>query len=95
MCTDWITEKFCVIFRGSRVGMSWKINSPVLETRWSGAEEHLPPRIRKRNRGGLHWESEGFIVPLEGKGQHNPARGKEPCFVYATEERRRRGLPIC
>ncbi len=56
--------------------------------------EHQPARIRKRNRVGLYRESEGFIVPLEGMGQHNPARGKEPCFVHATKERRRWGLPV-
>ena len=49
-------------------------------------EEYQPARIRQRNRGGLYRESEGFIVPFEGKGQHNPARGKGPYFVHATEE---------
>ncbi len=44
---------------------------------------------------GLYRESEGFIVPLEGKGQHNPVLGKEPCFVHATKEWRIRGLQIC
>jgi hypothetical protein len=51
-------------------------------------EEHQLLRIRKRNRNRLHRESEGFIVPFEGTGQHNPARGKGPCFVHATKERR-------
>ena len=51
-------------------------------------EEHQPMRIRQRNRIGLYWESEGSIVPFEGTGQHNPARGKGPCFVHATKERR-------
>ena len=49
--------------------------------------------IRQRNHSGPERESEGFIVPLEAEGQHNPGRGKEPCFVHATEERRIRGLP--
>jgi len=49
-------------------------------------EEYQPARIRRRNRGGLYRESEGFKVPFEGKGQHNPVRGKGPCFVHATEE---------
>ena len=26
---------------------------------------------------------------------YNPERGKEPCFVHATEERRIEGLPCC
>ena len=58
-------------------------------------EEYQPVLIRKRNRSGLHWESEGFILPIEGAGQHNPARGKGPCFVHATKEGRMRGLQIC
>ena len=48
-----ITELACVIFRGSRDGMLWKILNSVLETRYGDVEEHQPARIRKRNRGGL------------------------------------------
>ena len=47
-----ITETVSVIFRGSRVGMLWKIFNPVLETRYGDVEEHQPARIRKRNRAG-------------------------------------------
>jgi hypothetical protein len=37
-------------------------------------EEHQLPRIRvDRSRGGPYRESEGFKVPFEGMGQHNPA----------------------
>jgi len=72
-----------------------KINSPVLETRCGDAEEHQPMHIRKRRRIGPYWESEGFIVPFEGMGQHNPARGKGPYSVHATEEWRERGLQRC
>jgi hypothetical protein len=90
-----ITETVCVIFRGSRDGMLRKILNPVLETRYGDVEEHQPARIRQRNRVGPQRESEGFIVPLEGMGQHNPVRGKGPCFVHATEERRRWGLQTC
>ena len=32
-----ITETVCVIFRGSRDGMLWKIFGPVLETRYGDA----------------------------------------------------------
>ncbi|RPI72858.1 MAG: hypothetical protein EHM38_01305 [Geobacteraceae bacterium] len=60
--------------------------------RWGG---HRLWRIRKRKRNRPYRESEGFIVPFESEGQHNPGRGKEPCFVHATEEWRRRGLPCC
>jgi hypothetical protein len=45
-----------------------------------------------RNSIGPSWESEGFIVPFEAKGQHNPSRGKGPYFVQATNERRIRRL---
>ena len=55
-------------------------------------KEHQLSRIRQRNRVGLYRESEGFILPFEGMGQHNPVRGKEPCFVHATKERRMWGL---
>ena len=67
------TEMSHVIFRGSRVGMLRKTSSQVLEARCGGVEEHKPACIRKRKRAGLHRESEGFILPFEGKGQHNPA----------------------
>jgi len=58
-------------------------------------EKRQPRRIRRRNRRGLVRESEGFIVPFEGAGQQNPARGKGPYFVCATEGRRMGGLPKC
>lgn len=88
-----ITEVVCIDSRGSRVGMFSKIYCPVLETRrrrWGG---HQLLRIRKRKRNGGRRESEGFIVPIEATGQHNPRRGKGPCFVRATEEPRIEGLP--
>ena len=72
-----------------------KTFNPVLETRCGDVEEHQPMRIRERNRIGLHRESEGSIVPFEGTGQQNPARGKGPCFVHATEERWMWGLQPC
>jgi hypothetical protein len=84
-----------MIFRGSRGGMLRKAGSSVLETRYGGVEEHQPVCIRKRNRSGPYRESEGSIVPFEGAGQHNPARGKGPCFVHATKEWRMRGLQKC
>ena len=88
-----ITEVAHVDSRGSKDGMFLKICRPVLETRLRGWREHQLMRIRKRNRRGLERESEGFIVPFETKGQHNPGQGKEPYFVHATKERRIRGLP--
>jgi hypothetical protein len=88
-----ITEVVSIDSRGSRVGMFSKTYCPVLETRLRGWGGHRPQRIRKRKRNGPRRESEGFIVPSEIKGQHNPDRGKGPCFVHATEEWRKRGLP--
>ena len=90
-----ITEVAAIDSRGSRVGMFSKICCPVLETHLGRWGDHRPLRIRKRKRSGLERESEGFIVPFETEGQHNPGRGKEPCFVRATEGRRIRGLPCC
>lgn len=89
------TEVAAIDSRGSRVGMFSKICCPVLEIhfgRWGG---HRPMRIRKRKRFGPKWKSEGFEVPFEAKGQHNPRRGKGPCFVHATKGRRIRGLLKC
>jgi len=43
----------------------------------------------KGNRN-LDWSDEdsaGHIVPLEGMGQHNPTRGKEPCFSHEVQSR--------
>ena len=65
------TEVARVDSRGSRDGMLWKTDCPVLETRMQGRGDRRPPRIRKRKRGGFIRESEGFIVPFEAKGQHN------------------------
>ena len=86
------TDVAFIISRGSRVGMFSKTYCPVLETRLRRWGDHQPLRIRKRKRNGCRRESEGFIVPIEFVGQHNPERGKEPCFVHATNEWRRRGL---
>lgn len=76
--------------------MSWKMISPVLETRCGGAGGAPTEAYKEsRNRQGPYRESEGFIVPLEMAGQQNPHRGKEPYFVHATEEWKVRGLQRC
>jgi hypothetical protein len=70
-----------------------KRGSAVLETRSGDAGGASTAAYKgNRSRGGPRWESEGSIVPFEGQGQHNPARGKGPCFVRATNEWRMRGL---
>ena len=57
------------------------------------AQGHQPKDIRLiRKSFGPYWESEGFIVPFEAKGQHNPGQGKGPYFVQATKEWRIRRL---
>ena len=67
----------------------------MLETRCSDAGGASTAAYKgDRNRQGLYWESEGFIVPFEGKGQHNLSRGKGPCFVNATEEWRIWGIAV-
>ena len=92
----WGTEVTAEIFRGSRDGMLWKTSSAVLETHYGDAEGASTAAYKvDRSRGGPWWESEGSIVPFEGLGQHNPARGKGPCFVRATEGWRMRGLQPC
>ena len=89
------TEVAFLDSRGSRVGMFSQMGCPVLEIHPRGRGGRRPARIRQRKRVGLGWKSEGRIVPIEVAGQHNPHRGKAPCFVHATEGRRIRGLPRC
>ena len=67
------TEAACRIFRGSRDGMCWQMSSPVLETRYGDTEGVSTDAYKgDRSREGPYRESEGFIVPYEGMGQHNP-----------------------
>ncbi len=47
-----------------------------------------------RNRRGPSWESEGFIVPIEGAGQHNPAQGKGPYFVHVIRRVEDQGIAL-
>ena len=90
------TEATAEIFRGSRGGMLRERTSAVLETRPGDAGGASTAAYKgNRSRGGPWWESEGFIVPFEGVGQHNLARGKGPCFVRETEGWRMRGLQQC
>jgi hypothetical protein len=88
-----ITEVALIDSRGSRDGMYSQIYCPVLEARLWGWGGHRSLRIRERKRSDRRRESEGLIVPIESAGQHNPGRGKGPCFVRATKGRRIRGLP--
>jgi hypothetical protein len=43
-----------------------------------------------RNLSGSCEKSAGFIVPLEDQGQHNPVRGKGPCFSQRSSTQVRR-----
>ncbi len=91
---DRITESSRCISRGSRDGMHRKKDNAEREARCSGRVE-LPTRSYKTSveKGpGLSRDSEGFIVPFEDQGQHNPIRGKGSYFVHATNEWRIRRL---
>ena len=69
------TEMSRWISRGSRDGMYRKKDNAEREARCSGSAE-LPTKSYKANvemGTGLSRDSEGFIVPFESLGQHNPA----------------------
>jgi hypothetical protein len=57
------------------------------DARWPRA---TTPYKGNRSRSRSHEDSAGFIVPLEGMGQHNPARGEgsllQSRVVEAVEE---------
>ena len=55
--------------------------------RWPGAAGAYNRSNGKSHRAGR--ASDGAVLPLEGEGQHNPARGKGPCCI--TRLRRREG----
>ncbi len=61
-----------------------------------GAGKELATEAYKgdRNRQGPSWESEGFIVLLEGLGQHNLARGKGPYFVHVFRRVEDQGIAL-
>lgn len=62
---------------------------------WNQRNQRLRVSKGHRNRQGLSWESEWFIVLTEGEGQQNLARGRGPYFVHVSDEWRIRGLPSC
>ena len=81
------------IFRGSRDGMWRKRHRAGRETHGSAGEVPTTKAYKgDRNRRGLSWESEGCIVPLEGLGQQNPARGKGPYFVHVIRRVEDQGI---
>lgn len=43
-------------------------------------EENQPSGIRRRNPGGPSWNSEGSIVPLEGKDNITVPEGRDPAL---------------
>ena len=55
---------------------------------FQGWGDHRLMRIRQRKRSGPRWESEGFIVPLEAEGQHNPGRGESELTLLCSCNRR-------
>ena len=60
----------------------------------AGAEPATEAYKGNRNRCGLSWESEGCIVPWEGLGQQNPARGKGPYFVHVFRRVEDQGIAM-
>ena len=60
----------------------------------AGAELATEAYKGNRNRRGPSWESEGCIVPLEGRGQHNLARGKGPYFVHVIRRVEDQGIAL-
>lgn len=65
--------------------MLWKISNPVLETRYSDASGTSTGAYKATKS---RWAVAEVGRVFEGMGQHNPARGKEPCFVHSTKELR-------
>jgi hypothetical protein len=80
------------IFRGSRDGMWRKKHRAGRETHDGAGEPATEAYKGDRNRRGPSWESEGCRVPLEGRGQHNPARGKGPYFVHVVRRVEDQGI---
>ncbi len=68
------------IFRGSRGGMWWKRHRAGREAHGgAGVEPATEAYKGNRSRRGLSWESEGFIVPIEGaKDNTTPPEGRDP-----------------
>ena len=69
----WTMEATATNRRGNRVGMYWKLNCPVLEIHNDGGETADCCVLRRRNRGGSLWKSEGFTVPPVAQGQQREA----------------------
>jgi hypothetical protein len=65
-------------------GVSWELERPSVapSLRGSGSERAYNRQTTGKWRAATR-ASEGVVVPLEGQGQHNPARGKDPCFIGA------------
>ncbi len=77
-----------VVCSGRQTIQCWRSAMALLE-------RHKPGCIRQRNHTGLYRKSEGFIVPFEEQGQHNPFQGKGSYFVNASEKRKEKGLQLC
>jgi hypothetical protein len=64
-------------------GVSWELERPSVAPSLRGSGSR--PAYNRHNgkwRAATR-ESEGVVVPLDGSGQHNPAGGKDPCFIDA------------
>jgi RNA-directed DNA polymerase len=61
------------------VGTGEALGGPGLRVR----EASAPITGDQREVAGGHQGVGGVVVPLDGLGQHNPAGGKDPCFIDA------------
>ncbi len=83
------------VLRGYKSGMSRKISCAGREIQFGGIASQQSSISEERNDEWPYWKSEGFIVPIEGERQQNDTRGKEPCFIHATEEEQAEMIATC
>jgi hypothetical protein len=69
-------------------GVSWELERPSVAPSLRVREASTPITGNHGKWRAVTRESEGVVVPLAGAGQHNPARGKDPCFIDAPCWRR-------
>ena len=65
-------------------GVSWELERPSVAPDCGSGKQGLPITGHTGKWQAATRESEGVVVPLDGAGQHNPAGGKDPCFIDAA-----------
>jgi hypothetical protein len=61
--------------------VSWELERPSVAPGCGSGKQRLPITGDPGKWRAATRESEGVVVPLDGAGQHNPAGGKDPCFI--------------